>query len=147
MAKKKKKSKKSISILNEVDKVIEGTYSNIREEIEDIQLKLNIAEQKAKKAAKKIAKKKRASKKDFYDANELRTKVRKEIIEESFEKKGLLDRITSTLQDMGPIVVIIARLIASLISCILSIDIVKVMVKPETLKKMDTVYKKAMAVM
>ena len=147
MAKKKKKTKKSISILNEVDKVIEGTYSNIREEIEDIQLKLNIAEQKAKKAAKKIAKKKRASKKDFYDANELRTKVRKEIIEESFEKKGLLDRITSTLQDMGPIVVIIARLIASLISCILSIDIVKVMVKPETLKKMDTVYKKAMAVM
>ena len=100
-----------------------------------------------KKAAKKIAKKKRASKKDFYDANELRTKVRKEIIEESFEKKGLLDRITSTLQDMGPIVVIIERLIASLISCILSIDIVKVMVKPETLKKMDTVYKKAMAVM
>ena len=144
MAKKKNKTKKkSISILNEVDKVIDGTYENIREEIEEIQLKLNIAEQAAKKKAKKKGKRAKQS----YETDKGRMEIRKEIVEQHFEGKGnILDRFNNPLKDLAPIVIVIARLVASLILCILSLDRVKLFIKPETLDKMNTVYKKAMSI-
>ena len=143
---KKKKEKKSISILNEVDKTINGTYENLREEIEEMQLQLHIAEEEAKKRAKKAAKRKKGRKaKDFYDADDVRKKVRREMVEK-IEGNNFLDRAMAFLKDISPIFVTIARLIASLILCILSIDIVKVNIKPETLDKMTKVYEKAMSV-
>ena len=54
-----KKKKKSISILEEVDKSLNQTYDDLMEEIQVMQIKLNQADQKAAKKAKRKAKKKK----------------------------------------------------------------------------------------
>lgn len=139
MAKKKKK-KKSISILQEVDKTLTHTYDNLMEEIQCMQLMLNKADQKARKQAKKLAKKKNIGPVN-YDV--IRKKAREEVVGQ-MESSNFLERIFTVLQDIAPIITIIARLVASLILAILSIDAVKMNIKPKTLESMDKVYKKAM---
>lgn len=141
MGKKKKKNKKSISILNEVDKSLNGTYDNLLEEIQDMQLKLAYADNLARKQAKKLAKKKGGT---YYDYGKLRKEARMEVVG-NMESKNFLERAMKFLQDITPIVVVIGRLIASLILSILSIDSVKMNIKPDTLTKMNNVYTKAMA--
>lgn len=139
-----KKKKKSISILNEVDKTIKGTYEDLTKEISEMQTRLYLADQEAIKKAKKEAKKNKKGKKEIYDTDKIRCKVRKELITE-MEGSNFLERAMQFLQDLSPIFVIIARLIASLILCILSIDRVKVLIKPETLKKLGKVVEKALS--
>lgn len=138
---KKKKKKKSISILQEVDKTLNGTYDDLMEEIQDMQLQLAIADQKARKKAKKKGKK---NAKDYSFQTEQR-KVREELITK-MTGNNFLERVNKVLEDILPIVIVIARLVASLILSILSLDIVKVNIKPETLKMMNAVYNKAMAI-
>ena len=141
MSKKKKNSKKkSISILKEVDKSLTGTYDDLIEEIQDMQYQLNLADQKARKKAKKHAK----SGKEFCDYKKLRADVRKQVVQ-TMEGNNFLDRVNRVLNDIAPIIVLIGRLVASLILAILSLDIVKVNIKPETLQKMTSVYEHAMA--
>ena len=142
MPKKKKKneSKKSISILKEIDKSLGHTYDDLIEEIQDMQYRLNIADQKARKKAKKHAK----NGKEYCDYKKLRTQVRKDVIM-TMEGNNFLDRVMKVLNDIAPIVVVIGRLVASLILAILSLDVVKVNIKPETLNKMTSIYEKAMA--
>lgn len=62
------------------------------------------------------------------------------------EGNNFLERIMNVLNDIAPIVVIIARLVASIILAILSVSSVKVNIKPETLSKLQFVYGKAMAI-
>ena len=143
MSKKKKTKKKSISILNEVDKQLTGTYENIMEEIQEMQLKLNLADQKARKKIKKMGKKKNQYAE--YRAEKIRRDARKEVIEE-IEGSNFLDKAMNVLKDLAPIVVLISRVIASLITAILSVDRVKLMIKPETLDKLNRVYQKAMSI-
>lgn len=138
--KKNKKRGKSISILNEVDKTLNGTYDNIMEEIKDMQLKLYMADEKAIKKVKK-GKKRR----NQYDIEKVRRETRKELVK-SMEGNNFLDRTMKILKELSPIIVVIGRLVASLILAILSIDAVKVWIKPETLSKMNIVYQKAMAI-
>lgn len=141
MSKKKKNSKKkSISILKEVDKSLTGTYDDLIEEIQDMQYQLNLADQKARKKAKKHAK----SGKEFCDYKKLRADTRKQVVQ-TMEGNNFLDRVNRVLNDIAPIIVLIGRLVASLILAILSLDIVKVNIKPETLQKMTSVYEHAMA--
>jgi len=142
MAKKKKKKKNSISILNEVDKSLNGTYDDLMKEIEDMQLRLNYADQKARKKAKKMSKKKGGQ---YYDYETLRKEARMEVVGK-MESNNFLERALKVLNDISPIIVVIGRLIASLILAILSLDVVKMNIKPETLNSMNIVYKKAMAV-
>ena len=52
-SKKHKKKKKSISLLKEVDKTMDKTYDSLIEEIQDMQLQLNLSDQKALKKQKK----------------------------------------------------------------------------------------------
>ena len=142
MAKKKKKNKKkNISILHEVDTSLNGTYDNLINEIEEMQLRLNYADSKARKLAKKKGKKNP----QFYNYDKLRKETREEIICQ-MEGNNFLERITNVLNDIAPIVVIIARLVASIILAILSVSSVKVNIKPDTLSKLQFVYGKAMAI-
>lgn len=142
MAKKKKKNKKkNISILHEVDTSLNGTYDDLMKEIEEMQLRLNYADSKARKLAKKKGKKNP----QFYNYDRLRKEAREEIISQ-MEGNNFLERIMNVLNDIAPIVVIIARLVASIILAILSVSSVKVNIKPETLSKLQFVYGKAMAI-
>jgi hypothetical protein len=141
MSKKKKGKKKSISILHEVDKNLNGTYDDIMKEIEEMQMRLAAADAKARKQAKKKGKKHP----EYYNYETLRKEARRELINE-MEGNDFLTRITGVLSDIAPIVVIIARLVASLILAILSLSSVKVNIKPDTLTKMNMVYQKAMSI-
>ena len=62
------------------------------------------------------------------------------------EDSNLFSRTESCLEDLRPICLIIARLIAALIVAILSIDAIKLYLKPETMEKMTRVYELAMSV-
>jgi hypothetical protein len=141
MGKKKKKKGKSISLLDQVDSTLECTHDDLMKEIEEMQLKIAIADDKARRQAKKLAKKKGGK---FYDYDKLKKEARLEVVGD-MENKNFLERITEFLSDITPIVILIGRLVASLILSILSIDTVKLHIKPQTLKKLDSVYNKAMS--
>lgn len=136
-----KKKKKSISILNEVDKKLDHTYDNIIEEIEEMQLQLYLADQEARKKAKKKIKKDP----NYFSTSTERIEARKKVLTK-IEGNNLLTKIENLFKDIIPIVVIISRLVASLILAILSIDKVKLFIKPDTLNKMTSVYKTAISI-
>ena len=141
MSKKKKKKNREISVLEEVDKVLNSTYEELKKEIEEFQIRINIADQEAKKKAKKAMKKKN----QVYDITAIQKNVRNEIVKE-IEGNNFLDRCVAFLQDMGPILTVITRLIASLILSIMSLTCVKVRIKPETYEKFKNVYDIAMKI-
>ena len=132
---------REISVLEEVDKVLNSTYEELKKEIEEFQIRINIADQEAKKKAKKAMKKKNQA----YDITSIQKNVRNEIVKE-IEGNNFLDRCVAFLQDMGPILTVITRLIASLILSIMSLTCVKVRIKPETYEKFKNVYDIAMKI-
>lgn len=139
--KKKKKKHQSISILKEVDKTLNGTYDDIMEEIQDMQLQLFIADQKAQKKAKKKIKKDP----NYFATSIERTEARKKVIKQ-IEGNSLLERLEKLFRDICPLIIVIGRLVASLILCILSFEPIKIHIKPETLEKLNSVYKTAISI-
>ena len=141
MAKKKKKTSKKVSILKEYDSMMNETYDSLIEEIQDMQMIIATEDRKIAKRAKKAAKKG----KGYYNATLEKRKVRQHVIGQ-MEETDWLTRIINILKDIAPIITIIARLVASLILSILSIDEVKVNINKDTLSKLNTVYSKAMVI-
>ena len=141
MAKKKKKQNKKISILKEYDSMMNDTYDDLLEEIQDMQMIIASEDRKIAKRAKKAAKKG----KGYYNVNLEKRKVRQHVIGKMEETNGL-DRIIQILKDIAPIIVVIARLVASLILSVLSVDEVKVNISKETLSKLNNIYSKAMVI-
>ena len=137
-----KKKKKKDKFLKEFDKALSYSYDDLTEEIAEMQLRLKRADDKAKKKAKK---KKKKNKDYSYEYSKERIKARKGIIEE-MEGNNLLERAENFLKDVTPLVVIASRLLVALILAILSIDVVKLNIKPETMQRLDKVYKMAMSV-
>lgn len=141
MAKKKKKQNKKISILKEYDSMMNDTYDDLLEEIQDMQMIIASEDRKIAKRAKKAAKKG----KGYYNVNLEKRKVRQHVIGK-MEETNWLDRIIQILKDIAPIIVVIARLVASLILSVLSVDEVKVNISKETLSKLNNIYSKAMVI-
>ena len=81
--KKKKKGNKqkggntSISILNEVDKSLDTSYQNLLEEIQDYQMEIYIADQRARKKARKKLQKDPY----YFNNNKERLKERRKVIQ------------------------------------------------------------------
>ena len=144
MGKKKKKKKKelkevSLEILEEVDNDLNKAHNDIVTEIEELQYRLHVEDQKAIKKMRR-----RIRKNPDFSMNKERIAVRKKIIAE-MESTNLLERIQNLFTRLSPIIAIIGRLVASLITMILSITEVKVWLRPETIKKLEMVYNVAMA--
>lgn len=137
----KKNKKRKISILSEIDTTLNNTYDNIIEEVQDMQLQLFEAEEKARKKAKKKIKKDP----NYFGNSEERLNARKEIIQR-IEGDSLLERIERSFKDIAPIVIIIARLVASFILAILSFEPIKLHIRPETLRKLQSVYETALRI-
>ena len=57
-----------------------------------------------------------------------------------------MDRIERSFKDLVPVVIIIARLVASLILAILSFEPIKVHIKPETLARFQAIYEAALKI-
>ena len=135
---KKKNKGKNTGILYNIDLSLNSQYQGIKDEIEFLQMEIKESDKKAKKKSKKKMKKK-----GFYPYEE-QIKARKKVIKQ-IETNDLLERTESCLDQLKPICIIIARLIASLILAILSINGIKECIRPDTLKKMTKVYEIAMA--
>ena len=140
MSKKKKKKQKKEKLLYEVDNSLNAQYMGLKDEIEYLQMEWDRTRAKCKKKAKKKMKKNGG----FYPY-EYEMKERKKLIKK-MEDSNLFSRTESSLEDLRPICLIIARLIAALIVAILSIDAIKLYLKPETMEKMTRVYELAMSV-
>ena len=117
------------------------TYDDLLEEIQDMQMIIASEDRKIAKRAKKAAKKG----KGYYNVNLEKRKVRQHVIGK-MEETNWLDRIIQILKDIAPIIVVIARLVASLILSVLSVDEVKVNISKETLSKLNNIYSKAMVI-
>lgn len=138
----KKKHQKKVSLLKEIDGQLDASYEDLMKEIEEMQYQIYLADEKARKQAKK---KKKKDKGYEFNYTELQKQARREVVSK-MEGNNFLDRVMKFIEDITPIVISISRLVASLIVCILSIDTVKASIKPDTLKKMNTVYTKAMSI-
>ena len=141
---KKKKKKKDFSVLAEVDGVLTDTYEELMKDIKEMQAKLAVADVKAKKKLKKYNKK-HPNDPRLYNNDTFRIHVRNEVLKD-MNQSNFLDRVYKTLQDLVPVVTVIARLVASLILSILSVDAVKIHIKPNMLEKLTLVYNTAMAI-
>lgn len=139
--KKGKKGKKSISMLQEIDKQLDSTYDGMLEEIESMQYEIAMADQEARKKVKKKLK----NKSGYYNMSDERAQARRKVIK-SMEGSNLLDRIEQAFKDIVPIIILISRLVASLILAILSLDRIKVSISPQTLAKLNRVYKMAVSI-
>ena len=139
MSKKKKKQKKE-KLLYEVDNSLNAQYVGLKDEIEYLQMEWDRTRAKCKKKAKKKMKKNGGCYPYEYELKERKKLIKK------MEDSNLFSRTESCLEDLRPICLIIARLIAALIVAILSIDAIKLYLKPETMEKMTRVYELAMSV-
>lgn len=139
--KKKKKKKEEVSILVGVDNTLDNTYEGIKSEIEGYQYQIYLAESEARKKVRKKLKKDP----NYFETSVERLNARKDVISK-IESSSLLDRVEDAMKSLKPVVILISRLVASLILAILSFKSIKTHIKPETLTKLEAVYKVAMSV-
>lgn len=140
MGKKKKKDKANGVFLKDIDKSINKSYDGIIEEISMYQSMLKTYDRKALKKARK-----RSSIRKGITYDMLRREGRMNILRD-IEDSNILARIQNIFNDLVPIVILIARLVASLILSILSIPAVKVHISEGTLALLTSIYQKAMEI-
>lgn len=143
MNKKKKKKKVKSTFLTAVDNTLERTHGDLVSEIQRLQTKLALSDAEIKKNERKRLKKELGVI-PYYTCKD-QVEARRKLIRE-MEQTSLLERVEASFRQIVPIVIMIARLIASLIVGILSIDGVKKHISTDTLNKMNTVYKVAMSI-
>ena len=143
-SKKNKKTAKSILLLSEIDTSMNGTYESLIEEIQEMQLRINMADAKAMEKQRKKMIRQDMGVIPYYVSKD-KVKAREKALKQ-MEQTNFLGRVEETFKKLVPCVVLIARLVAALIISILSIEPIKKMIKPSTLEKMDSVYKVAMAI-
>lgn len=140
MGKKKKKDKANGVFLKDIDKSINKSYDDIIEEISMYQSMLKTYDRKALKKARK-----RSSIRKGITYDMLRREGRMNILRD-IEDSNILARIQNIFNDLVPVVILIARLVASLILSILSIPAVKVHISEGTLTLLTSIYQKAMEI-
>ena len=141
---KNNKTKKSIMLLSEIDTTMNTKYSSLIEEIQDMQLRINIADAKAMKKQRKKMIRQDMGVIPYYVSKD-KVRAREEALKR-MEASNFLGRIEDTFKNLVPCVILIARLVAALIIAILSVEPIKQLIKPEMMKKMNTVYTLAMAI-
>lgn len=152
MAKKKKKKQKKYQsnyqrvLFNITDdtskKRLRKDFNSAIDEIEEYQLTLDEIDKLHgdKKKRKEINRKQR----DFYTQMEA-IKARKKMMKK-WENDGFLDRLVNVLNDVIPAIRKVAKAVMLLILSFMSIDAIKRFISPETLNKLATVYRLAMAI-
>lgn len=140
MGKKKKKDKANGVFLKDIDRSISKSYDGIIEEISMYQSMLKTYDRKALKKARK-----RSSIRKGITYDMLRREGRINILRD-IEDSNILARIQNIFNDLVPVVILIARLVASLILSILSIPAVKVHISEGTLTLLTSIYQKAMEI-
>lgn len=136
---KNKKKKNKESFMTDIDTSLDYSYMVLRDEIVDMQNRLNESDENVEKKARK-----KMRKDSSYDMSDGLINNRLKIINE-IESGNLMDRVSNFIETVSPLIKIICRLVCALICSILSIDKVKSMINESTLVKLDTVYSKVMS--
>lgn len=134
-----KKKEKSSDILYNMDVVLDAQYADLMDEITIYQAEIERADKKAKRKMNR-----KFNGKNFYPY-EYQMIAREHVIQEMTDK-DFFTRVSTCLQQLGPIVILIARLVAALIIAILSVTQIKGKISKDTLSKMESVYNIAMSV-
>lgn len=142
--KKNKKIQKSIMLLSEIDTTLHGSYDSLIEEIQEIQLRINIADAKAMEKQRKKMIRADMGVIPYYVSKD-KVKAREKALKQ-MEKTNFFGRVEDTFKKLVPCVVLIARLVAALIVAILSVEPVKRIISPELLKRMNSIYSVAMSI-
>lgn len=124
--------------VNVFDTKLDQQYAEIISDIEDLQYEIYKADKKKKKKKKKQLK---AGLLPFYEGSCTKSKKARIKAAKKLTSEDFFVLIRNLLTDLKPVVIILARLIAMLITAILSLDIVKERIGKESLKKMDSLYK------
>jgi beta-glucosidase/6-phospho-beta-glucosidase/beta-galactosidase len=104
--KKNKKEQKSILLLSEIDTSINGAYDSLIEEIQEMQLRINIADAKAMEKQRKKMIRADMGVIPYYVSKD-KVKAREKALKE-MEKTNFLGRIEDTLKKLVPCVILIA---------------------------------------
>lgn len=136
---KKKKNKNKESFMTDIDTSLDYSYMVLRDEIVDMQTRLNESDEDVEKKARK-----KMRKDSSYDMSDGLINNRLKIINE-IESGDLMDRVSDFIETVSPLIKIICRLVCALICSILSIDRVKSVISESTLAKLDSIYSKVMS--
>ena len=142
--KKNKKRQKSIMLLSEIDTTISGKYDSLIEEIQEIQLKINIADAKAMEKQRKKMIRADMGVIPYYVSKD-KVKAREKALKQ-MERSNFFGRIEDSFKNLIPCVILIARLVAALIVAILSVEPIKRIISPALLKRMNSIYNVAMSI-
>lgn len=127
-------------LLANIDKNIVEQYLALEQDISDYQYQLYLADKKTKKKYKKYQKKGKL----FYISDSPSVKKKMEIIK-SMEENNFLEVCIKAFNDMRPILKLLGRTVALLLTALLSIDAIKRSIKPETMSMIDTIFNLSMA--
>ena len=131
----KKKKQSTESLLNLIDTDIMSQYRDIREDLDDFQYQLMVADRKDKKKYKKKMKK---GKKYKYGNSKAERVMEKR--KNSVYSGSMMDDFLDTLNDLRPVITMSGRCTAVLLLAILSMKSVKVNASKNTLKKIDKIF-------
>lgn len=132
----KKKKQSTESLLNLIDTDIMSQYRDIREDLDDFQYQLMVADRKDKKKYKKKMKK---GKKYKYGNSKAERVMEKR--KDSVYSGSMMDDFLDTLNDLRPVITMSGRCTAVLLLAILSMKTVKVNASKDTLKRIDKLFK------
>ncbi len=131
----KKKKQSTESLLNLIDTDIMSQYRDIREDLDDFQYQLMVADRKDKKKYKKKMKKGKKYKYGNSKAEKVMEKRKNSVYSGS-----MTDDFLDTLNDLRPVITMTGRCTAVLLLAILSMKSVKVNASKNTLKKIDKIF-------
>ena len=140
MGKKKKKKNRisnSSKYLAKMDQKIDDQYDLLMAQLKDMQERINLADEKAEKKIKKRLRNEMGVVPYYLHPD--RVKAREKVIQH-MEKIDMLSTLESVLNNVAPIIVMIAKLVINLIICIFSVDPVRRLCKPETIAKLEHIY-------
>ena len=130
-------------MLSGVDKTIDKSYNSLLDEIRKYQLDIKISDVEAEKRQRKRLKK------DLgvipYYCRKEQVEARKKVLAE-MEAKKTFDRIELAFKNIVPIVIVIAKLVAALVTSILGLKTSMGYINPTTLNRLNIIKGMASAI-
>ena len=130
-------------MLSGVDKTIDKSYNGLLDEIRRYQLDIKLSDVEAEKKQRKRLKKELGV--IPYYCRKEQVEARKKVLEE-MEAKKTFDRIELAFKNIVPVVVIIAKLVAALITSILGLKTSMGYINPTTLNRLNIIKSMASAI-
>ena len=130
-------------MLSGVDKTIDKSYNSLLDEIRKYQLDIKISDVEAEKRQRKRLKK------DLgvipYYCRKEQVEARKKVLAE-MEAKKTFDRIELAFKNIVPVVIVIAKLVAALVTSILGLKTSMGYINPTTLNRLNIIKGMASAI-